>query len=717
MAQQDDFVLQLEHAFGVHSVTYSLRPHEHDESRVQVPLASSVVEWDLARRAGSVLARLDSIATSLATAPNGKLVATATWDGTVALWTSAWEPLCARHGARVPLRHLYWSPDARHLLSFSVPLTTARRGEALPLGHAQVWRVGEGGHSLEPVATVEGRFIRGEWRSAEHFVVLENQPTKLRVFDLEGREVAGLDVGGAEWALGAAISEGRRWFAAARRDRTALVFDLRDLRERARGKVEGAGPVWTMLWLEDGALPQLLIPSGRGELLAHALDADSLRVVASAGAAAAWPAPREPQHICWAGRGRNKLWCASSEGLQLVSRPQEVVERPPLPAPQTFEGGASPRGGGGGGVSTEASKLQFHRLACCGASFSPDGDRAVVGDLGGQLLVWETARQRAAPRLSAQLHKAVRSVAWKPSGDAVWAGCMDGSIWEWSVPRAADGTPREMKDAGTVPQRVLMADDAVTCIRWHAAPQGGDLHALAGTAGGRIMVLHQRAGESDARVQLAFMGHAPVDSKDPEYRERFGALHIKADVWSAAWSPDGALFASGSEDQSTRVWVAATGAAVRELRGHTTAVTCLDWQRMRLADGKLVEVLATSGDDCKVMLWNAASWELLATLTSDGVHGWHTYTYLALEAGGRRLACGTENGYVIVWDVPSGATLFARRVHHGSIEGLDWHKGTDRLVTASADCTTQVFRIRAARVAPPLPAPAEIAVEEVVATA
>jgi hypothetical protein len=67
-------------------------------------------------------------------------------------------------------------------------------------------------------------------------------------------------------------------------------------------------------------------------------------------------------------------------------------------------------------------------------------------------------------------------------------------------------------------------------------------------------------------------------------------------VLSVAFSPDGALLATTSEDTSVRLWNPATGDHVRTLNGHTRAVHGVAFS----PDGTL---LATAGNDTTVRLW------------------------------------------------------------------------------------------------------------------
>jgi WD40 repeat protein len=69
-------------------------------------------------------------------------------------------------------------------------------------------------------------------------------------------------------------------------------------------------------------------------------------------------------------------------------------------------------------------------------------------------------------------------------------------------------------------------------------------------------------------------------------------------VGSVSWSPDGKRLASGSLDNTIKVWDAASGQEILTLRGHTLNVQSVSWSPdgMRLASGSY---------DHTIKIWDA----------------------------------------------------------------------------------------------------------------
>ena len=217
-----------------------------------------------------------------------------------------------------------------------------------------------------------------------------------------------------------------------------------------------------------------------------------------------------------------------------------------------------------------------------------------------------------------------------------------------------------------------------------------------GEADSRVMLyvanmnLAQQAWEQNNGTRLRQLLEETKESPNRNfewyYWQRQAHLELKTlrghlgPVHSAAFSPDGQRIVTGSEDQTAKVWDAASGQELLTLKGHGSAV----WSVAFSPDGQRI---VTGSADQTAKVWDAASGKELLTLKGHGSRVWS----VAFSPDGQRIVTGSGDQTAKVWDAASGKELLTLKGHGSAVRSVAFSPDGQRIVTGSEDQTAKVW--------------------------
>ncbi|XP_010261999.1 PREDICTED: WD repeat-containing protein VIP3 [Nelumbo nucifera] len=159
-------------------------------------------------------------------------------------------------------------------------------------------------------------------------------------------------------------------------------------------------------------------------------------------------------------------------------------------------------------------------------------------------------------------------------------------------------------------------------------------------------------------------------------------------VVSVAAHPSGVIAASASLDSFVRVFDVDTNATIATLEAPPSEV----WQ-MRF-DPKGTILAVAGGGSASVKLWDTATWQLLATLAvprpegsrpSDRSGSGKFVLSVAWSPDGRRLACGSMDGTISIFDVARAKFLHHLEGHFMPVRSLVYSPIDERVLFSASD--------------------------------
>ncbi|MFF4219436.1 nSTAND1 domain-containing NTPase [Streptomyces nondiastaticus] len=592
-----------------------------------------------------------SAVASVTFSPDGKSLATGSFDGTARIWDVATgKPLTTLTGHSAPVRSVAFSPDGKTLATSSddraTRLWNVATGEnrGLLTGHnrpvmsvafspdgltiatasadytARLWDVATGAHRT--TLDVHAEVLSLAFSPDSKVLITGGGERTARIWDIATRESRlTFEETPSTIVRSVAFAPDGKSFATGHEDGTAQLRDMTTGKTRTIHTGQQA-PVQSVAFSPDGTtlatngarsaqLWDVATGAARSTLTGHSAPVQSVAF-----------SPDGKSFATGSSDGTARIWDARTESargaLPGQDSPVEAVAfSPDGKALATSHYDKTVR------VWDVAARrvrrvLTGHTALVASVAFSPDGKSLATGSYDGTVRLWDITTARTRTRAILPKHAApVTRVAFSPDGKALVTGSQDTAVRIWDI---LTGTMRSTYTGPTAPggPSVISPD-------------------------GKTAVMGSLPGDLDRTMRIRDVATNGTRTIATGHTDRVVLMALSPDGGTLATSSGEESARTAAYDDTVRLWDARTGKA-------RNAITSLTGNVLAMAFSPDGKTIAISTDDKTVRLWDVATGKARSTLSEDVAQ----VALMAFSPDGKMLA--TSTGYqgdrtVRLWEV------------------------------------------------------------------
>ena len=316
-------------------------------------------------------------------------------------------------------------------------------------------------------------------------------------------------------------------------------------------------------------------------------------------------------------------------------------------------------------------------------SYSPDGNTLASAGADQEVTIWNATSGKEAAKLKGHT-STVLSCVYSPDGDLLASGSMDGTVRIWN---AKSGQMRSILDPrdGSWKSCVCFSPDgknlaagSYKMIRVWDATTGQPLFSMSGHSDQVFSISYSLDGarlvssSSDNTLKL-WNANTGEDLRTFKGHEKFAL--------SVAFCPDGEHIVSAGGDGTVKIWDTKARPEALRLSGASNSSSI-----QFSPDGRRVVTSHYAG--AKVRIYDVLTGECLFKMRGEENVPARTAVY---STDGSRVAAGSDDGTIAVWNAINGDRIFMLRGHSAMVTSLAFSQNGQRLASASMDHSIKLW--------------------------